>query len=73
MGAVRSGARAIARGRMTKCIWCHGPVLISAAKRHEGVCPSCVSENSELGWRTVYDRERGIGGIPANLRGAYNL
>ncbi len=69
----RNGARTTPRGRTTRCIWCHKPVLLSAARRHEGVCPLCVSENSELGWRTVYDRERGIGGIPANLRSAYRL
>lgn len=68
-----SAPRTSARGRMTTCIWCHVPVLISAARRHEGLCPSCVSDNSELGWRTVFDRERGIGRIPANLREAYQL
>jgi hypothetical protein len=73
MQASRGGARAPARGRMTTCIWCHGPVLIAAARRHEGVCPLCVSENSELGWRTVYDRDKGVGAVPANLRSAYRL
>lgn len=73
MRPARSAPRVSARGRMTTCIWCHAPVLISAARRHEGVCPLCVSENSELGWKTVYDRDRSIGRIPANLREAYEL
>jgi hypothetical protein len=31
-----------------------------------GLCPEC-SLRSPYGWRTVYDRERQIGQIPANL------
>jgi len=31
-----------------------------------GLCPEC-SVRSPYGWRTIYDRERRIGQIPANL------
>jgi hypothetical protein len=66
-------ARVPIKRRKVKCIWCHEPVLLSAANRHEGVCPLCLSESSELGWRVIYDRERGVGAIPPNLKMAYQL
>ena len=58
---------------MVRCVWCRQPVRLVVAAKHEGVCPLCVAETSELGWRIVYDRQRGLGAIPANLRAAYNL
>lgn len=73
MRPLSGGPHSPARNRMTTCIWCHAPVLITAARRHEGICPLCVSENSEIAWRTVYDRERGVGQIPPNLRRDYQL
>jgi hypothetical protein len=59
--------------RMTKCLWCRGPVRVVLAARHRGICPLCLAEIAELKWRVVYDRERGIGEIPLNLRAAYRL
>ncbi len=59
--------------RMTKCLWCRGPVRAVIAAKHRGICPLCLAELAELKWRVVYDRERGIGAIPPNLRAAYRL
>ncbi|MHB8381167.1 MAG: hypothetical protein ACYDC3_02335 [Candidatus Binataceae bacterium] len=59
--------------RMMKCLWCRGPVRNAVAAKHRGLCPLCVAEIAELNWRVVYDRERGIGSIPPNLRAAYSL
>ncbi|MFZ1886429.1 MAG: hypothetical protein WAU33_00250 [Candidatus Binataceae bacterium] len=59
--------------RMTKCLWCRAPVRHGVAAKHRGVCPLCIAEIAELKWRVVYDRERGLGSIPPNLRAAYSL
>ena len=59
--------------RMTKCLWCRAPVRLATAAKHHGVCPLCIAEIAELSWQVVYDRERGIGSIPRNLRAAYGL
>jgi hypothetical protein len=39
--------------------------------RNSGLCRLCVEEAAALAWRIVYDREKGIGAIPENLRAAY--
>lgn len=59
--------------RMTKCLWCREPMPHAVAVKRRGVCPLCTAEVAELSWRVVYDRERGIGSIPPNLRAAYSL
>jgi hypothetical protein len=59
--------------RTVRCLWCHGPVRLVVAEKHQGVCPLCLAEDAELGWRVVYDRERNLGAIPPNLRAAYRL
>ncbi|HYB91410.1 MAG TPA: hypothetical protein VEC38_10225 [Candidatus Binataceae bacterium] len=73
MTALAHPQLAPASSRMVRCAWCRQPVRLIVASKHQGVCPLCVAENAELGWRTVYDRRRGLGEIPANLRAAYNL
>ncbi len=59
--------------RMVRCAFCRDPIPLQAAILSRGVCRLCLDEIAELGWRTVYDRERNIGEIPANLKAAYNL
>ena len=62
--AANRGAKGRARQR---CIGC-GHVFPTANVMAStiGLCPEC-SLRSPYGWRTVYDRERQIGQIPANL------
>jgi hypothetical protein len=48
-------------------------VRLAIAAKHRGVCPLCIAEIAELRWRVVYDRDRGIGAIPRNLRASYKL
>jgi len=57
-----------AKGRARqRCIGC-GHIFPTANVMAStiGLCPEC-SLRSPYGWRTVYDRERQIGQIPANL------
>jgi hypothetical protein len=59
--------------RTVRCLFCHEPVLLVFAAKHQGVCRRCLDEITQLGWRTIYDRESGLGAIPQNLRDAYHL
>lgn len=71
---LRRGVRRIRQDeRVSKCLWCHAPVRLAIAAKHRGVCPLCIAEIAELRWRVVYDRDRGIGAIPRNLRASYKL
>jgi hypothetical protein len=59
--------------RFVRCLICHGPVLLVFSARHQGVCQQCLDEITSLSWRVIYDRDRGVGALPQNLRDAYNL
>lgn len=59
--------------RTAACLWCHEVTAQSDVLRNHGLCSRCVHDNHEIAWRTVYDRDRKIGKIPANLRAAYRL
>lgn len=71
--ATRIGKTTAASDRSVKCVFCRDPILLADAMRTAGVCKLCASEIEEFGWRTVYDRDRNLGQIPANLRAAYKL
>lgn len=60
-------------GRVATCLWCHESTSYSDLLRNHGFCSRCVQDNCEISWRVVYDRDRKIGKIPANLRAAYRL
>ncbi len=59
--------------RTVKCVFCRDTIPFSVAIKTRGVCRLCIAEIEELGWRTVYDRDRNLGVIPANLKSAYSL
>ncbi len=59
--------------RIVACLWCHGATTQADVVRNHGLCRSCVHDNIELSWRLIYDRDRSIGAIPANLRVAYGV
>jgi hypothetical protein len=59
--------------RVATCLWCHESAPHSDILRNHGFCRGCVHDNCEFSWRLVYDRDRKIGKIPANLRAAYRL
>ena len=65
--------RSTVASRLVACLWCHANTTHADVTRNHGLCRSCVHDNVELSWRTVYDRDRRIGAIPANLRDAYHL
>jgi hypothetical protein len=58
---------------MVRCLLCRGETPLAFAAKHQGVCALCLAENAAFAWRIVYDRDRGIGAIPRNLREAYRL
>lgn len=61
-------------GRHFTCMFCKAPVrmLRTAADAGEfAMCKPCRRELARRAWRLVYDRDGGIGEIPANLREAY--
>jgi hypothetical protein len=55
------------------CVVCHRPIPLPEFGRTGGACATCAEEVAEIAWKTVYDRDRGIGEIPPNLRAAYKL
>ena len=60
--------------RSVRCVFCRDTIALNEyLKTQTPVCRLCRIEMTEFGWRTVYDREHGIGDIPANLRVAYKL
>jgi hypothetical protein len=59
--------------RVVACLWCHAATTQADVIRNHGLCRRCVHDNVELSWRLVYDRDRKVGSIPANLRDAYGL
>ena len=66
-------ARPTVASRLVACLWCHETTTHADVTRNHGLCKSCVHDNIELSWRLVYDRDRDVGAIPANLRIAYGL
>jgi hypothetical protein len=56
-----------------RCVFCREALPLGDPTRSSGVCKLCASEIEEFGWRTIYDRDRNVGQIPANLRVAYKL
>ncbi len=73
MEAATAIDRARVSNRSATCLWCHQLAAHAEIVRNRGLCERCVNDNSEIGWRVVYDRERRIGAIPRNLRVAYGL
>lgn len=59
--------------RPATCLWCHEKTRHAEVIRNHGLCRSCAENDCEIAWRLVYDRDRRIGAIPANLRRAYSL
>ena len=59
--------------RVVGCLWCRQPSSHAEVVRNRGLCASCVAECVGISWRVIYDRDRNIGSIPANLRVAYGL
>jgi hypothetical protein len=59
--------------RVVGCLWCHQPSTHAEVIRNRGLCRACTEENVAISWRLIYDRDRQIGSIPANLRVAYSL
>lgn len=55
-------------GMRYRCIICGAGIVVrSALAPSYQVCPNCARA-SEGSWRTLYDREQGIGEIPQNLK-----
>jgi hypothetical protein len=73
MEPATSFVRLPASNRVVACLWCHQATTHSDVVRNRGLCPKCARESGELSWRLVYDRDRKIGAIPANLRVEYGL
>jgi hypothetical protein len=65
-------ARSI-NARTVRCLQCRHPIPRAESARFRGLCRICVEESAVAGWRLVYDREKGVGAIPSNLRAAYGL
>lgn len=59
--------------RFVRCMQCRTLVPMTESARYRGLCRICVEESALAGWRLVYDREKGVGAIPPNLRAAYGL
>jgi hypothetical protein len=59
--------------RVVRCLQCRTPIPMAEAARYRGMCRICVEESALAGWRIIYDREKGVGAIPRNLRAAYDL
>jgi hypothetical protein len=59
--------------RSATCLWCRRPAPHAEVVRNRGLCEPCATDNGEIGWRVVYDRDQQIGAIPLNLRRAYGL
>jgi hypothetical protein len=64
--------RAVA-SRTASCLWCHATAKHAEIVRNHGLCEFCAHQDEDIGWRVVYDRDRKVGAIPANLRAAYKL
>jgi hypothetical protein len=73
MEPATSPVRPAAASRLVACLWCHEAATQSEVIRNHGLCNRCAYDNVEISWRLVYDRDRNIGSIPANLRIAYGL
>jgi len=65
--------RSAVSNRIVTCLWCHQTTIHAHIIRNHGLCQNCADDNGEISWRLVYDRDRNIGSIPANLRAAYGL
>ena len=59
--------------RVVRCLWCHQPSPHADVIRNHGLCAGCADDYVAISWRVIYDRERNLGSIPANLRIAYRL
>jgi len=59
--------------RVVRCLWCRQPSSHAEVIRNRGLCAACVDQSIAISWRTIYDRKRKLGSIPANLRVAYGL
>ena len=64
-----------ARRAKSRCGVCNrvimGKLPQAQRRRVEGrLPPLCTRCRENAGWRIVYDRDRGVGRIPANLRAA---
>jgi hypothetical protein len=69
----RNQNRPAVSSRLVACLWCRETATQAEVMRNHGLCNVCVHDNVEISWRLVYDRDRRIGSIPANLRVAYGL
>ncbi len=77
-GASHSAVRAIIRGeaykrgwgtrRQSFCAFCRGPVRVEANATRL-ICDACSGRAADL--LTVYDRDKGIGEVPDNLKRRY--
>ncbi len=59
--------------RLVRCLQCRLQVPMAESARYGGLCRICVEESAVIGWNVIYDREKGVGAIPLNLRAAYRL
>jgi hypothetical protein len=73
MEAASRLVRRAVSNRVVRCLWCHQGSSHADVIRNHGLCGACVEECVTISWRVIYDRERNIGSIPANLRVAYGL
>ncbi|HWN58525.1 MAG TPA: hypothetical protein VNO74_10515 [Methylomirabilota bacterium] len=73
MEAATIFVRPTVANRVVGCLWCHRPSTHAEVIRNRGLCAACTAENVAISWRLIYDRDRKVGSIPANLRVAYRL
>ena len=73
MHAATRLVRAAVSNRAVRCLWCRQPSFRAEVIRNRGLCATCVAVSIAISWRVIYDRDRKLGSIPANLRVAYGL
>ena len=73
MEAATIFVRPTVANRVVGCLWCHQPSTHAEVIRNHGLCAACAEHHAEISWRLIYDRDRKVGSIPANLRVAYGL
>lgn len=63
-----SGRHRSYHGFQYRCVLCNKAVIVRSALAYSRqVCPECAAQTPQA-WRTVYDRDQGLGELPPNLK-----